>query len=91
VLHFVAFRRHRLQSPFFALGPVFSPFFFAASCFIDDFPSFFHHRAHLNADMQRFQVSYNLKVIPEVQEYLNAAFENAKKRGGDLDDLYRRR
>lgn len=41
-------------------------------------------------DMQRFQVPYNLKEIPEVQEYLNGAFENAKHHG-DLQDLYRRR
>lgn len=40
--------------------------------------------------MQRFQVPYNLKEIPEVQEYLNGAFENAKHHG-DLQDLYRRR
>ncbi|TFK74817.1 hypothetical protein BDN72DRAFT_832927 [Pluteus cervinus] len=40
--------------------------------------------------MQRFQVAYNLKAIPEVQEYLNVAFENAKHHG-DLQDLYRRR
>jgi hypothetical protein len=41
-------------------------------------------------DMQRFQVPYNLKAIPEVQEYLNGAFEKAKHHG-DLQDLYRRR
>ena len=41
-------------------------------------------------DMQRFQVPYNLKKIPEVQEYLNVAFENSKHHG-DLQDLYRRR
>ena len=40
--------------------------------------------------MQRFQVSYNLKAVPEVQEYLNVCFENARKHG-DLKDLYRRR
>lgn len=40
--------------------------------------------------MQRFQVPYNLKKIPEVQEYLNVAFENSKHHG-DLQDLYRRR
>jgi hypothetical protein len=41
-------------------------------------------------DMQRFQVPYNLKKIPEVQEYLQMAFENSKHHG-DLQDLYRRR
>lgn len=41
-------------------------------------------------DMQRFQVPYKLKGIPEVQEYLNGAFANAKHHG-DLQDLYRRR
>lgn len=41
-------------------------------------------------DMQRFQVQYNLKAIPEVQEYLNVAFERARHHG-DLQDLYRRR
>lgn len=40
--------------------------------------------------MQRFQVQYNLKAIPEVQEYLNVAFERARHHG-DLQDLYRRR
>jgi son of sevenless len=45
---------------------------------------------NLLLDMQRFQVPYNLKEIPEVQEYLNGAFENAKHHG-DLQDLYRRR
>jgi len=44
----------------------------------------------LRADMQRFQVPYNLKAIPEVQEYLNVAFENSRHHG-DLQDLYRRR
>ncbi|KAG6890823.1 hypothetical protein C0995_003256 [Termitomyces sp. Mi166 len=39
--------------------------------------------------MQRFQVPYNLKGIPEVQEYLNVAFENSRHHG-DLQDLYRR-
>jgi len=40
--------------------------------------------------MQRFQAPYNLKAIPEVQEYLNVAFEKSKHHG-DLQDLYRRR
>ena len=40
--------------------------------------------------MQRFQVSYNLKAIPEVQDFLNASFDNSK-RSGDFQDLYRRR
>lgn len=40
--------------------------------------------------MQRFQVPYSLKKIPEVQEYLRMAFENSKHHG-DLQDLYRRR
>ena len=40
--------------------------------------------------MQRFQVAYHLKAIPEVQEYLNIALENSKHHG-DLQDLYRRR
>ena len=40
--------------------------------------------------MQRFQVAYHLKAIPEVQEYLNVAFDNSKHHG-DLQDLYRRR
>jgi hypothetical protein len=39
--------------------------------------------------MQRFQVPYNLKAIPEVQQYLNVAFERARHHG-DLQDLYRR-
>lgn len=40
--------------------------------------------------MQRFQVPYNLKTIPEVQDYLTMSFENSK-RSGDFQDLYRRR
>ncbi len=40
--------------------------------------------------MQRFQTPYHLKEIPEVQEYLNAAFDKCKHHG-DLQDLYRRR
>ena len=40
--------------------------------------------------MQRFQVPYNLKEIPEVQQYLNVVFDNARQHG-DLQELYRRR
>ena len=40
--------------------------------------------------MQRFQVPYTLKEIPEVQSYLNHAFEKSPHHG-DLHDLYRRR
>jgi len=40
--------------------------------------------------MQRFQVPYNLKEIPEVQSYLAAQLDQAKN-AGDLQDLYRRR
>lgn len=40
--------------------------------------------------MQRFQLPYPLKAIPEVQAYLNVAFERARHHG-DLQDLYRRR
>ncbi|KAF9242516.1 ras guanine nucleotide exchange factor domain-containing protein [Melanogaster broomeanus] len=49
----------------------------------------YHKLARIVQDMQRFQVPYNLKKIPEVQEYLNVAFENSKPHG-DLQDLYRR-
>jgi hypothetical protein len=41
-------------------------------------------------DMQRFQVPYHLKAIPEVQTYLNDAFQKSRHHG-DLQDLYRRR
>ena len=41
--------------------------------------------------MQRFQVPYNIKEIPEIQEYLKFAFEESSKRSGDIQDLYRRR
>ncbi|KAF8827530.1 hypothetical protein HHX47_DHR4000078 [Lentinula edodes] len=40
-------------------------------------------------DMQRFQVPYQLKDIPEAQEYLAQVFQ-ASQRKGDLQDLYRR-
>ncbi|PPQ63616.1 hypothetical protein CVT24_004368 [Panaeolus cyanescens] len=49
----------------------------------------YHKLARIVQDMQRFQVPYNLKAIPEVQEYLNDAFEKSKHHG-DLQDLYRR-
>ncbi|RXW22464.1 hypothetical protein EST38_g3380 [Candolleomyces aberdarensis] len=49
----------------------------------------YHKLARIVQDMQRFQVRYNLKAIPEVQEYLNVAFERARHHG-DLQDLYRR-
>ncbi|KDR82799.1 hypothetical protein GALMADRAFT_56871 [Galerina marginata CBS 339.88] len=49
----------------------------------------YHKLARIVQDMQRFQIPYNLKAIPEVQEYLNVAFEKSKHHG-DLQDLYRR-
>ncbi|KAF8506308.1 hypothetical protein JB92DRAFT_2962662 [Gautieria morchelliformis] len=49
----------------------------------------YHKLARIVQDMQRFQVPYNLKEIPEVQNYLVAQFDDAKN-GGDLHDLYRR-
>ncbi|KAI0917354.1 hypothetical protein AcW1_007436 [Taiwanofungus camphoratus] len=49
----------------------------------------YHKLARIVQDMQRFQVPYNLKQIPEVQEYLRDAFEKSRHRG-DLQDLYRR-
>jgi son of sevenless len=44
-----------------------------------------------NLDMQRFQVSYNLKAITEVQDFLNLAFKTSRSSTGDIQDLYRRR
>ncbi|KAG6837197.1 hypothetical protein H0H93_013424 [Arthromyces matolae] len=49
----------------------------------------YHKLARIVQDMQRFQLPYNLKAIPEVQEYFNFAFEKARHHG-DLQDLYRR-
>ncbi|KAA1469900.1 ras GEF [Dentipellis sp. KUC8613] len=49
----------------------------------------YHKMARIVQDMQRFQVPYKLKEIPEVQAYLNDAFEKSKHHG-DLQDLYRR-
>ncbi|KAI0789799.1 ras guanine nucleotide exchange factor domain-containing protein [Abortiporus biennis] len=49
----------------------------------------YHKLARIVQDMQRFQVHYNLKAIPEVQDYLKDAFEKSKH-DGDLQDLYRR-
>ncbi|KAF9267327.1 ras GEF [Marasmius fiardii PR-910] len=49
----------------------------------------YHKLARIVQDMQRFQVSYNLKAIPEVQEYLHFVFQDSRKKG-DLQDLYRR-
>ncbi|KAF8964351.1 ras guanine nucleotide exchange factor domain-containing protein [Flammula alnicola] len=49
----------------------------------------YHKLARIVQDMQRFQIPYNLKAIPEVQEYLNDCFEKSKNHG-DFQDLYRR-
>ncbi|KAF9003733.1 ras GEF [Hymenopellis radicata] len=49
----------------------------------------YHKLARIVQDMQRFQVPYNLKAIPEVQIYLNYIFQNSQHHG-DLQDLYRR-
>jgi len=49
----------------------------------------YHKLARIVQDMQRFQTPYNLKQIPEVQEYLRDAFERSARQG-DLQDLYRR-
>ncbi|CAE6464240.1 unnamed protein product [Rhizoctonia solani] len=46
--------------------------------------------AAIAEDVQRFQTPYNLIEIPEVQKYLDYAFERVKKSGNDLHDLYRR-
>ncbi|KAJ7644234.1 ras guanine nucleotide exchange factor domain-containing protein [Roridomyces roridus] len=49
----------------------------------------YHKLARIVQDMQRFQVPYQLRGIPEVQEYLTGAFEISRHHG-DLQDLYRR-
>ncbi|KIK57213.1 hypothetical protein GYMLUDRAFT_61513 [Collybiopsis luxurians FD-317 M1] len=49
----------------------------------------YHKLARIVQDMQRFQVPYNLKDIPEAQEYLTHVFK-ASQKTGDLQDLYRR-
>ncbi|KAI9443130.1 ras guanine nucleotide exchange factor domain-containing protein [Lactarius indigo] len=49
----------------------------------------YHKMARIVQDIQRFQVHYVLKEIPEVQDFLNEAFERSKHHG-DLQDLYRR-
>lgn len=46
--------------------------------------------AKIAQDMQRFQIPYALKAIPEVQEYLYASFELSRTKN-DVQDLYRRR
>ncbi|CUA68792.1 Ras guanine nucleotide exchange factor Y [Rhizoctonia solani] len=46
--------------------------------------------ASIAEDVRRFQAPYNLIEIPEVQKYLEYAFEKVKKSGNDLHDLYRR-
>ncbi|KAH9936172.1 ras guanine nucleotide exchange factor domain-containing protein [Fomitopsis serialis] len=45
----------------------------------------YHKLARIVQDMQRFQTPYNLKQIPEVQEYLRDAFERSARQG-DLQD-----
>jgi hypothetical protein len=49
----------------------------------------YHKMARIVQDIQRFQVHYVLKEIPEVRDFLNDAFERSKHHG-DLQDLYRR-
>ncbi|EPT05113.1 hypothetical protein FOMPIDRAFT_1112277 [Fomitopsis schrenkii] len=49
----------------------------------------YHKLARIVQDMQRFQIPYNLKQIPEVQVFLREAFEKSARQG-DLQDLYRR-
>jgi len=49
----------------------------------------YHKLARIVQDMQRFQVLYQLRAIPEVQQYLHGAFDNSRHHG-DLEDLYRR-
>ncbi|KAJ7743773.1 ras guanine nucleotide exchange factor domain-containing protein [Mycena metata] len=49
----------------------------------------YHKLARIVQDMQRFQVPYHLRPIPEVQQYLTVDFNKAKHHG-DLQDLYRR-
>jgi hypothetical protein len=48
------------------------------------------HKSEMFADIQRFQVHYTLKEIPEIQDFLKDAFEKSEHHG-DLQDLYRRR
>ena len=50
----------------------------------------YHKLARIIQDMQRFQIPYNLKVIPEAQQYLQFCFDKTKDHS-DLEDLYRRR
>ncbi|KAI0304490.1 ras guanine nucleotide exchange factor domain-containing protein [Multifurca ochricompacta] len=49
----------------------------------------YHKMARIIQDIQRFQVHYMLKEVPEIQDFLNDAFEKSKHHG-DLQDLYRR-
>ncbi|KAJ3771119.1 ras guanine nucleotide exchange factor domain-containing protein [Lentinula raphanica] len=49
----------------------------------------YHKLARIVQDMQRFQVPYYLKDIPEAQEYLAQVFKGSQRKG-DLQDLYRR-
>lgn len=39
--------------------------------------------------MQRFQVPYNLRAIPEVKHYLTFCFEQSKRHGGNSEDKFR--
>ena len=49
-------------------------------------------RSEMFPDIQRFQVHYTLKEIPEIQDFLKDAFEKSEHHHhGDLQDLYRRR
>ncbi|EJD50846.1 ras GEF [Auricularia subglabra TFB-10046 SS5] len=49
----------------------------------------YHKLTRIVQDMQRFQVPYALKSIPEIQAYLTHVLDNAKN-SGDLGELYRR-
>ncbi|EIN12418.1 ras GEF [Punctularia strigosozonata HHB-11173 SS5] len=50
----------------------------------------YHKLARIVQDMQRFQVPYTLKGIPEVQDFLQFAFRSSRSSTGDIQDLYRR-
>ncbi|KAF5315158.1 hypothetical protein D9619_007210 [Psilocybe cf. subviscida] len=49
----------------------------------------YHKLARIIQDMQRFQVPYSLRAIPEVKHYLTFCFEQSKRHGGNSEDKFR--
>jgi len=50
----------------------------------------YHKMTRIAQDLQRFQVPYALKSVPEIQSWLGMVLHDAQNRG-ELGEMYRRR